>query len=906
MMNKKRLAALALSAVMAASTMSFPVYAADFSDGGNAQAKTFSAEVEVPAAEVTEETPDSVGVGDAFKVVPETIKFHYNEAGYEDFTVTFQRANVNDENDLMNDTAKATTLKHLDANCFHPGLLWMTVTIDGETYTSGDVEDYNQAFIVKDEPQREHKKYEVKRQTIKEATHFEEGEAHVWYACKYEDCDWKDDEYITLEVQDHTWGDWVYVADENVKEDDNGYVVFGEDGEPELIDEMKDGVYYKTRFCTVDNARDTKHEKRLIALAKKAAYAKIVKTENIATISENPAHEILNQVYDYPTVDLPIDEAEIELIDCSKEGSYVIEYYTIENNKISEEKITVAPHHYRTYVTAEFKTWDDMMQCDVVWEDGELKVTNNSCYLPVEYTAVTHCSAEGCPAEDHKIAVGKDKDGNDVYLEQPQLCIKADGKTTDGVIKTEVKTAEPAGAHVINTKAKDEVKKLVRDKKGRVLYSDLEAIAKVESNFVKISARPENNCEESGDVTVSFICVVDKTTVVETMTVRVIPTGHTRQPAVRENYVAPTCTSTGSYDAVVKCETCGKELERRKGVIIPRIKHTNEVSVAANGTSVDDEYTDTTAYIKFIGDKVVDFDGESLDKELLGKPLNTNKIGTYGKNEYSLYCYVYTNCTVCGRNEVKLADSRQDVVEITITDIKKQEESGKAGYITLKATYDQNDVVDGTVTAEITVPYFSTIEAYNGRLEETPDSTPDSKINGLHLDSDGVWRYYKDSVLQSDYTGFVDYAGRTFYVINGKLDQTLTRLIIFDNEWYYLIEGELTNYTGVVLYDGEWFYVSKGRLDDTINGLVEYNGGLFVFVEGRLADEGNGMWISNDNKAYWLALGRVCEEYTGVAMYNNAFFYVIDGKVAQDYNGTVEYNGATFRVENGQLYGPIK
>ena len=478
------------------------------------------------------------------------------------------------------------------------------------------------------------------------------------------------------------------------------------------------------------------------------------------------------QVYDYPTVDLPIDEAEIELIDCSKEGSYVIAYYTIENKRISEEKITVAPHHYKTYVTAEFKTWDDMMQCDVVWEDGELKVTNNSCYLPVEYTAVTHCSAEGCPAEDHKIAVGKDKDGNDVYLEQPQLCIKADGKTT----------------------------------------------------------------------------------VVETMTVRVIPTGHTRQPAVRENYVAPTCTSTGSYDAVVKCETCGKELERREGVIIPRIKHTNEVSVAANGTSVDDEYTDTTAYIKFIGDKVVDFDGESLDKELLGKPLNTNVIGTYGKNEYSLYCYVYTNCTVCGQNEVKLADSRQDVVEITITDIKKQEESGKAGYITLKATYDQNDVVDGTVTAEITVPYFSTIEAYNGRLEETPDSM----INGLHQDSDGVWRYYKDSVLQSDYTGFVDYAGRTFYVINGELDQTLTRLIIFDNEWYYLIEGELTNYTGVVLYDGEWFYVSKGRLDDTINGLVEYNGGLFVFVNGRLADEGNGMWISNANvKHFFTLLGKM-------------------------------------------------
>ena len=279
-------------------------------------------------------------------------------------------------------------------------------------------------------------------------------------------------------------------------------------------------------------------------------------------------------------------------------------------------------------------------------------------------------------------------------------------------------------------------------------------------------------------------------------------------------------------------------------------------------------------------------------------------VGTYAtkddpdvfRDAFGVSVKVYTNCDECGHNEVALVS--QDKVKLTVVDVQKEGANGKAGSITLKATYDQNDVVDGTVTAEITVPYFSTIEAYNGRLEETPDSTPDSKINGLHLDSDGVWRYYKDSVLQSDYTGFVDYAGRTFYVINGELDQTLTRLIIFDNEWYYLIEGELTNYTGVVLYDGEWFYVSKGRLDDTINGLVEYNGGLFVFVEGRLADEGNGMWISNDNKAYWLALGRVCEEYTGVAMYNNAFFYVIDGKVAQDYNGTVEYNGATGSVKN--------
>ena len=43
-MNKKRLAALAMSAVMAAGTVSIPVNAADFSDGAAVQEATAEAE----------------------------------------------------------------------------------------------------------------------------------------------------------------------------------------------------------------------------------------------------------------------------------------------------------------------------------------------------------------------------------------------------------------------------------------------------------------------------------------------------------------------------------------------------------------------------------------------------------------------------------------------------------------------------------------------------------------------------------------------------------------------------------------------------------------------------------------------------------------------------------------------
>ena len=36
-------------------------------------------------------------------------------------------------------------------------------------------------------------------------------------------------------------------------------------------------------------------------------------------------------------------------------------------------------------------------------------------------------------------------------------------------------------------------------------------------------------------------------------------------------------------------------------------------------------------------------------------------------------------------------------------------------------------------------------------------------------------------------------------------------------------------------------------------------------------------------------------------MYDNAWFYVVNGKLAVDYTGTVDYDGATFDVENGMV-----
>ena len=938
MMNKKRLAALTLSAVMAASTMSFPVYAADFSDGATAGAEVQvqsdfasdaagSANVEVQTAEPVEETVPAVATDDTNgkKVDKESVTFWYNSVNHKDFEVTYRLEGDNTEYSVM---ANPDDAEYKKADCENYGQVRPKVTILGEEFESKTWFNIPTQPPLTSDGKHDYDIF-VKTETTEYPTHWDVGTEISTYKCSR--CEAQIERSKELPVQPHTLESTVYYVptDEkgnptedseksNVKVDEDGFVVM-EDGHAVLIEKDKDGYFEIRTYCSdpICKAKEwgtpyrdlTKGyyvEANKVELAQQA-YKAVIKAQ-----SPEIKTDLVGREFFYPTVSLPlVEESEIELKDCRVGGTYTVAYYTKDDKRISDEVINVAPHHYHVYHTAVFANKNQADQCAVKTnEDGSISVTNNSCYLPVDYTDVEHCDATGCYGYEHRPKTGT--------VEKPEECLSDNSH----VLSMTAKTAAPAGKHVINTKVKDAIAKVVGFR--YLTYAKLLEIISENGGYAKLSAAPD--CEVGGTVTVSYICMVDKKEVVETQDIKVYPTDHKRAVPTREekvDIVEPTCDSNGSYTAVVKCDICGKEIERRENVMIPRLPHTNEKNKDEEQSAIlydDDKDTDKTAYLKFVGDKVIDVNGETVkDKASAtftvpedakdGDSAVMHCVGKYAvkddknvfRDAFGVSVQVYTNCDKCGHNEVAL--NSQHKVKLTVVDVQKEGANGKAGSITLKATYRTSE--KKTVEAEYTVPYFSTIEAYNARLEEQPE-TPGSKINGLHLDSDGVWRYYKDSVLQSDYTGFVDYAGRTFYVVNGVLDQTMTRLIIFDNEWYYLIEGELTNYTGVVLYDGEWFYVSKGRLDDTINGLVEYNGGLFVFAEGRLADEANGMWISNDNKAYWTALGRVCEEYTGVAMYDNAFFYVIDGKVAQDYNGTVEYNGATFRVENGQLYGPIK
>lgn len=281
-----------------------------------------------------------------------------------------------------------------------------------------------------------------------------------------------------------------------------------------------------------------------------------------------------------------------------------------------------------------------------------------------------------------------------------------------------------------------------------------------------------------------------------------------------------------------------------------------------------------------------------------------------------------------GSYETKLGEENADISSCTITlsqlfytfdgTAKKPVVTVTDGTTTLVEGTDytvsySNNVYVGTATVTITG-----IENYTGTATATflitsantdSDSSSSSTTvkEGLTLDSDGIYRYYQNGVFAENYAGVVEYDGGYFFVANGLLCSDAHGLNLYGDTWYFLAYGQVqTQYTGFALYDGEWFYITDGVLDINVNGLMTYDGEQFLFAEGHLLQDYSGLWLNSstiggDDQWYFIACGML-QNVSQVAMYDGEWFVVKDGVLDTSYNGTIEYDGATFNVKNGQLY----
>ncbi len=244
-----------------------------------------------------------------------------------------------------------------------------------------------------------------------------------------------------------------------------------------------------------------------------------------------------------------------------------------------------------------------------------------------------------------------------------------------------------------------------------------------------------------------------------------------------------------------------------------------------------------------------------------------------------------------------------------------------------------------------------TVSEFSDLLDEYVSKNGVVKLNG-------IWGYYVDGELQSDYTGFQKNSSGTWYIEKGKVTFT-TNGIFQDKEgsvgtkgtWYYVVGSQVQiGYTGVGNYSNSsgWWYIKNGKVDFSANTVASNKYGWWYVVGGKVqfgytgvANYANssGWWyikngkvdfsantVASNKYGWWYVVGgKVQFGYTGVANYANSsgWWYIKNGKVDFSfngiasnksgswvvkggkvnfsYNGTYKYNGKTYRVSGGKV-----
>ncbi|MDO4379569.1 MAG: hypothetical protein Q4D20_01725 [Clostridia bacterium] len=137
-----------------------------------------------------------------------------------------------------------------------------------------------------------------------------------------------------------------------------------------------------------------------------------------------------------------------------------------------------------------------------------------------------------------------------------------------------------------------------------------------------------------------------------TETEKIEKTAHTPAPAVKENVVAATCGKEGSYDSVVYCSVCGKELSRETVTVAKTEDHTPSEAVKENevaATCKAEGSYDSVVYCSVCG-KELSRETVTVAKTEDHTPseaVKENEVAATCKAEGSYDSVVY--CSVCGK-----------------------------------------------------------------------------------------------------------------------------------------------------------------------------------------------------------------------------------------------------------------
>lgn len=223
-----------------------------------------------------------------------------------------------------------------------------------------------------------------------------------------------------------------------------------------------------------------------------------------------------------------------------------------------------------------------------------------------------------------------------------------------------------------------------------------------------------------------------------------------------------------------------------------------------------------------------------------------------------------------------------------------------AGTVTVTVTAQDGSGKSAVCEVTVVKPYTG-LRSEGGQWVYYKNGKKDNTKTGL-VQYSGAWFYVKDGIVDKTATGFVEYDGSLFYVAKGQLLKNANGLVADGDDWYFVSGGQMQKqYSDLALYDGEWFVLEKGKLNQNYNGFYSYDGREFLVAAGQIQSSYSGLFQNEkDGKWYFIADGQV-SDYSGLTMYDGAWFYILEGVLAEEYTGYVNYNGSRFYVVNGKI-----
>ncbi len=173
-------------------------------------------------------------------------------------------------------------------------------------------------------------------------------------------------------------------------------------------------------------------------------------------------------------------------------------------------------------------------------------------------------------------------------------------------------------------------------------------------------------------------------------------------------------------------------------------------------------------------------------------------------------------------------------------------------------------------------------------------------LNGLQK-TEGVWYYYQDGEIDTEFVGMAKNQYGWWYVENGTIDFTYTGAS--DNPYgkWYMKNGKLdTTYTGFASDGEDTLYMKNGKLDAKSSGLIKGASDWKYVKNGKVDTTFVGM-AKNQYGWWYVENGTIDFTYTGASDNPYGIWYMKNGKLDTTYTGFASYKSDTLYMKNGKF-----